>query len=543
MEVLEVEVHQEQDAVETKLKIKHLISMKKWSILLIGISMLTPLVVNAQSFAETALLFSRTTPGGSARIQGMGSAQVSLGGDYSSAYSNPAGLGMFNRSEFTFSLGFNSAGSEASYLNNITSENKNNFHIPGFGLVLHKDLGKRKLLTGSFGITYNRINNFNKSFRYEGTNANNSIVDYFIEDATGQNPNTFLKGGSNFNTPTGLAYNNYLIEDSTFVDPNASSLQYLSVLGTYPSNPNDIRTVYQLEEVRTTGSQNQFNLSYGANFSDKIFFGAGLGIASLRFEANKKYRESDFNFVLDPTFNPLDNLLLEEQIEIDGNGINGTFGVIARPIDLIQLGISYTTPTLYVMTDIYRGTVTTQWNDFDYFGDGTFISNVSEESEDVISEYNLQTPSRLTVGTSVFIGTSGFITADIEMVNYSGAKYSSDISGISFNPENETIHELYQSTINYRVGGEYRINNFRFRAGYAYMPDPFKTEQNGITRKISSYSSGLGYRSKKFYADLAIVFTQGKNSYRPYSINSVDSPLVTLDTQATLGVLTLGISF
>ncbi|NJN28849.1 MAG: hypothetical protein HC819_24205 [Cyclobacteriaceae bacterium] len=366
--------------------------MKNWSNMLIGIIMLSPMLVRAQSFSETALLFSRTNPGGSARVLGMGSTQVSLGGDYSSTYSNPAGLGMFNRSEFTFSFGYNSARSEASYLNNTTSDAKNNFHIPGLGLVFHKDLGNKKILSGSFGITFNRINNFNESFSYEGTNSNNSIVDYFIEDATGQQPNSFLKGGGNFNTPTGLAYNNYLIEDSTFVDPAASPLQYLSVLGTYPSNPNDIRTVRQQEEVRTTGSQNQWSLSYGANFSDKLFFGAGLGITSLRFEADKTYRESDFNFVLDPAFNPLNNLILEEQIDINGNGINGTFGLIARPIDIVQLGISYTTPTLYVMTDIYHAVVKTQWNDFDYFGDGTFISNVSEESDDVISEYNLQTP-------------------------------------------------------------------------------------------------------------------------------------------------------
>ncbi|MBK7650159.1 MAG: hypothetical protein IPJ20_04560 [Flammeovirgaceae bacterium] len=117
--------------------------MKNWSNLLIGIIMLSPLMAGAQSFSETALLFSRTTPGGSARVLGMGSAQVSLGGDYSSAYSNPAGLGMFNRSEFAFSFGYNSARSQASYLNNTTSETKNNFHVPGFGLVFHKDFSQK----------------------------------------------------------------------------------------------------------------------------------------------------------------------------------------------------------------------------------------------------------------------------------------------------------------------------------------------------------------------------------------------------------------
>jgi hypothetical protein len=62
----------------------------------------------SQDYAETALLFSRTRPGGSARIQALGGSQIALGGDYSSAGSNPAGLGMFNKSEFTFSTGLTS---------------------------------------------------------------------------------------------------------------------------------------------------------------------------------------------------------------------------------------------------------------------------------------------------------------------------------------------------------------------------------------------------------------------------------------------------
>src|SRR6187399_2277605 len=60
-----------------------------------------------QDFVDNALLFSRTRPGGSARIQSLGGAQIALGGDYSSALSNPAGLGMYNRSEFTITPAYN----------------------------------------------------------------------------------------------------------------------------------------------------------------------------------------------------------------------------------------------------------------------------------------------------------------------------------------------------------------------------------------------------------------------------------------------------
>jgi len=533
-----------QDAEEIKASSQNFNGMFKRGKWLIGILMLLPTVIWAQSTSETALLFSRTRPGGSARIQGMGGVQTSLGGDYSSAFSNPAGLGMFNRSEISITPGFNTANVTSDYLGNKGTESKTNFAIPGLGLVFQTEKdGRKGFLSGTFAVSMNRVNNFNQNFSYNGTNDKNSIIDYFIEDATGYDPNSFLINGSNFNTPTGLAYNNYLIEDSTFIDPSASRLEYLSVMGTFPTNPQDIREAFQLEDVQTEGAQNQWSFSYGANLSDKVFIGAGVGFTTLRFASKKTYTESDYFFVLDPDFNPLDNMILEEELRINGNGINGTLGVIFRPIDMVQIGVSYTSPTLYQLTDSYRATMTTRWNNFDYTGNGDRINNVSEETDEIISEYDLKTPSHLSIGGTVFFQKSGFISADVEMVNYSGARYSSQVSGISFDTDNNNIKTLYQSTINYRVGGEYRFNNYRVRAGYNYMSDPFTTEQNGISREITSLSGGLGYRTKKFYVDFALVYSQGESSYRPYRVNSIDSPLVAIESKNTFAIITVGIPF
>src|SRR5688572_11471533 len=112
--------------------------MKKMKgFLLGGMVLLFSIHTLAQSTAETALMFGRVRPAGSARIQAMGGAQTSLGGDYSSALSNPAGLGMFNRSEFTISPGINMAKTSSDYLNNTSSDSKSNFHLPGLSIVFH----------------------------------------------------------------------------------------------------------------------------------------------------------------------------------------------------------------------------------------------------------------------------------------------------------------------------------------------------------------------------------------------------------------------
>jgi hypothetical protein len=518
--------------------------MKKWKgILLYGIALFTGWQASAQTYAETALLFSRIRNGGSSRVQAMGGAQTSLGGDYSSALSNPAGLGMFNRSEFTITPGFNLSKTSSDYLNNSTSDSKTNVNLPGLSFVFHSDKDRSGLLGGSFAISFSRLNDFNNNFTYTGTNSKNSIIDYFIQDASGINPGDMLQGGNYHDNPTGLAYNNYLIEDSTFFRSGASDKDYASVLGVYPNNPNDIRTVLQTEDVKSTGKQTQLSFAYGANFIDKIFVGAGIGITTLRYETSKTYRESNYHFALDPNFNPLSYMELKENLKISGSGVNASLGIIARPIDMLQLGLSFNTPTLYSLTDNYSTTLSTQWNNFQYDNSSAPLNAISEPSDVVISEYTLKTPGRLNLGATVFIKESGFITGDIEFVKYSGARYSAQNSGTDYSSDNQEIKSLYQSTVNYKLGGEYRYQKFRARAGGSFMPDPFKEQQNGSSRNITSVSGGLGYRSEHFYIDATIILYQGQTSYRPYTINSTDSPLVINHNKMTTAMLTLGFPF
>ncbi|MBX2914188.1 MAG: hypothetical protein KF856_02835 [Cyclobacteriaceae bacterium] len=498
--------------------------MKKLGIVLMGIVLALPSQLTGQSFTETALMFSRVKPAGSARMMGMGGAQTSLGGDYSSAFSNPAGLGMFNRSEFTVSPGFYGSNTTGKFFNNTTSDSKTNLHIPGFSLVFQTEKdGRLGFLSGTFAITYNRINNFNENFSYAGNNPSSSIIDYFIEDATGYSSTQFNTNGDLYNSVTWLGYQNFLLEED-----GGYPGEYYSVVGGFP---------HQSESVQYRGNQGQWNLSYGANLSDKIFLGAGIGLTALRFSSKKTFRERFEN-------EPLSTILLEEELNIRGSGINATLGLIGRPVDIIQVGISYTTPTLYSVTDVYSAFMATNWNNFDYFGDGSEILNdVSEQTSEIISEYSLKTPGRLNVGAAIFIGKQGFVSADLELVNYSGARYSSGLSGISFESDNATIGEVYQTTTNIRLGGEFRLDKFRFRAGGSYMPDPFRATQNNSSQAITSISGGVGYRTPKFYVDFALIFANSANTYRPYRVNMPNSPLVNIDKQTSFGMFTLGFPF
>jgi hypothetical protein len=520
--------------------------MKKMKGLLLAATlMFSANALMAQSYTETALMFSRTQPAGSARMLGMGGAQISLGGDFSSAYSNPAGLGMYNRSEFSITPGYYSLTNTGSYfagslLSDHNTDTRTALSIPGLGLIFSKPQNENGFIHGTFGITVTRLNDFNSNLSYSGVNDKNSLIDYFLNEANfnGQNgfdgsPAQFDEGGDLFNTVTEVAYRNFLIGEAQVLDPSFPNDVYFTDFerGT---NPNAI----QSETIQTKGGQNQWSFSYGANFDDRFFLGGGIGVVALNFISHKAYSE-DF-----PGQVKLSSYTLTEDLQIKGTGINATIGAIGRPVEGLQIGASITTPTRYNLTDTYSAEMRSHWLNFDYYGDGSVILNNESEHTDVITTgYNLNTPWKFSGGASYIFGKSGLISVDIEHLNYAGARYNSQTTGITYNSDNDDIKTLYASITNFRAGGEYRLKSLRFRAGAGYMPDPYKEVQNDVKMSRVSGSLGFGYRASKFFVDLAYMRSWSKGSYRPYTVPGGNSPLLTYDKQASNVVTTIGFTF
>jgi hypothetical protein len=491
----------------------------------------------AQSFVDNSLLFSRTPAPGSARILALGGAQAALGGDYSSALSNPAGLGMYNRSELTFSLGNVNNATDISYGESQLSDSRNQFSIPGFSYVQRQSQSKGKYLGGAFAFTFSRTNNLNTKFNYEGDFTGSSLIDNFIDYA---NSNALtpedLVDGDYYYTLAGLAYGSYLLQD---FEENGS-IFYGSVLSPLQG---ETRTIRQREEVRRRGSQNQLSFSYGGNYDDVFFFGATLGISTIRFTQDQLYTESDFRFSDAPTYNPLRNFQLDENFDIQGSGVNFTVGAIYRPIDFVQVGLSYVTPTVYDISDAYTARIDARWNDFDYFDDNQLILNNTFAEFDVpfISEYSLNTPGKLTAGAA-FMQEFGFITADVEFVNYGRSKYRSNVQGESFDVDNNIIRNQFRNVVNLRTGAEFRKDVFRARLGFALQPDPYRFD-DGINRAIKTFSVGAGIRKESFYIDVAFVHAYTKGRRIPYTVPGLPSPEASLKIKNTTIMATVGFPF
>jgi hypothetical protein len=496
------------------------------SFLLSGIVLCSNLAY-AQSYAESALVFSRLKPTGTARIQSMGGAQTALGGDISMAFSNPAGLGMYNRSEVSITPLYKNYSYRNEFLGGNFEDDKTLFTVGSLGIALHSPAAKSgNFQGGTFAVTFNRINDFNEEYIYSGTNPSTSIIDFFIESANGAPESQFNQGNPQYNTLTGLAYYNYLIGPETILDPSGDpNFYFTDVLG----------IPFQTESAQIRGSSNTWNIAYGGNYNDMIYFGGGIGISSFRYKSEKVFRER-----FDDS-EPLTDLSIVEALDLRGSGINFNLGLIVRPINYFQLGVSFTSPTMYNVEDFYEATMRTNWKNFEYLP-GEFINNESASTDLLISEYNLNTPTRLSAGATFFLNKYGFITADVEMVNYGKAKYSSSFFGVSFAGDNEQIMQTFAKTYNIRIGAEGRYDVFRFRAGYAHLPDPLRNPGN-FDRSINNISLGAGLKQKNFGLDFAYIRSVANNQYRPYILSDGAEPTVTQQFNTSTFMLTFGLTY
>lgn len=472
--------------------------------------------------------FSQLSLSGSARMQGLGGAQIALGGDPTAAIVNPAGLGFFNRSSFSITPSFNFFNTQSAYGTIPNTDYKGGFNINNMSLVIDKTIGdyvNEKFKGGAIGITLHRVNDFNQNFNYEGFNDFNSLIDSFLGQASGINP-----GNMDGRGPLSLAYYNYLINPV----PNAPGAYDSFVLG----------VPRQLETVENRGSQYQINVAYGGNYDDRLYFGGGIGISTIRYSSTKSYREDAFEIYdsnLDDWFpdNSINNLILDEFLEIEGIGINANFGMIYRVSDAFRVGFSYTTPTINALNDESSSLLETDYNNFFYAPEDTVLRNLVSESDIILSQFTLQTPSRLGIGASFFFSKNGFVSGDVEFVNYANAQVSSrDFLTTS---DNLTIQNLYRNVVNYRVGAEYRLKPFMLRFGYNYLASPL--ENAAPNSGINTFTAGVGYRVKDYYVDFSLVNTRFNQLYSPYTLSDATEPVVNIENDRYSALVTIGFNF
>lgn len=452
-----------------------------------------------------ALRYSRTEYLGTARFNALGGSMGAIGGDLSSIVVNPAGLGIYRNSEFTFSTDFFVRDVNTNYRGSSRQDNKVNFNIGNIGYVGNYKGDPNGWKSYSFAIGYNKLGNFNSQSRLLGNNPNSSIVDDYVLTLNSNNASTRDVNDYGYDLGPSEAYWVYLI-DSIGQRKHQRTLNFQD-------------NIEQKRRTETSGRHGETFFSFGGNYLDRFYLGGTIGFQSIRYEESTIYQEF---YTYDPPALPTEFLAKEYEEErnliTSGTGINFKVGFIYRITNSFRVGGGIHSPTFFGMTETYS------FESRSKFSDGT---DYESEATEYNYDYRLRTPTKYNASIAYVFKDKALINLDYEHVNYASSRLN-DVAEFEFDfsESNDGIDRNLKGVNNIRVGGEYRLEPFVVRAGIRYEDNPYASNLTfDPDESKTTLSLGTGFRSKNYNIDV---------TYMNSSTNRIDPVYNTSEEAATI---------
>lgn len=460
-----------------------------------------------------ALTYSQNFYGGTTRSISMGGAVGALGGDFSSLSTNPAGIAIFRRSEFTFTPTFLINNTNSKFENgHATMDDMVNFNLNNFGLVAAFE-GSGDWEYANFGFGYNRLNSFKQHILARDINNNHSLLSNFVDEANSLiEDDSYIHDASNLN-----AYYERLFYDTYLLSYDTVHYEYYSEI---------IDAGFGQEQQKTMkpqGGIGEYVFSFGANYSNTLYLGGTLGIQSVRYEeTGSSFKERDIDKSI-PDFREFN---YTEDIETSGMGFNLKVGAIYRPVNFIRIGCAIHTPTFMSLTDKYYNHL---FVEYDTPQGGSLTYDYDPEDDygqmpEMEFNYELRTPYKIMPSFAIVVGKYAMLSADYEYVDYTSMKLTSD--SYDFVPENEKINQVYQPVHNIKGGAEFLIGPLAVRGGVAYYGNPYNLDNETYDLPDASrimYSAGIGIASKDFYFDLGGFYSEYLQNRIVYNYDGYNS--------------------
>lgn len=452
------------------------------------------------------LKFSLARTNGTARFEGAGSSFGAVGADQSCIGINPAGLGLFRKSEFSFGL-YNVTLTGNYRVENSSREfsvQNNSTGISNLGLVITRSKGSySKWTTINYYLGYNNASNFEQKLDFEGR-SKGSILHRFLEnsidsrysDGRGVHPDDL----DDFES--GLAYETGALYD---ISNDSNKIVYTNDLLEFRDSLIPKKGGYESE-----GFLGNFSLGVAANYNEKLILGGSLEIPLGYFENTKNYEEYDPQ----ANFRPFRELKFTDYTHSELSGIKLVLGAIFKPVNQFRIGLSWHSPMWLSSNDSYNTTLSYAYND----KDGSYKS-FSAASPDGIYQYKIIIPARW-IGSIAFVSKYGFINADIDYFNPGHARFKFDeLSELEYEEFlNTDIDKQYKSVLQTRIGIEIPLRKFRIRGGFAFLNSAYENDSS-INNSISA---GLGYRGKSVFIDLSARFNNYQEAYVPFITGNSD---------------------
>lgn len=439
---------------------------------------------------DDAVFFSQTRYEGTARSMAMGNATGAMGGDLTATCINPAALGLYRGSEFTFTTGLQRVTTLSSYYGTNDSDHRLRLSIPNIGLVFGGEVSNYKPLRCMlFSIGLTRTNDFSYRTHASGLNPSSSMVDAFLQTANGiddilkpyNNPGNYFDDYYPYNLSP--AWETYLID------------RYNDSLGHYffdsPVPPGNVN---QQDAVSCRGRSEEWSIAWSGNFYDKLFVGSSLGFAHLKRIHQRDYsEEGDFG-----------HWMYQEELADTAWGVNFKCGMVYYPVSWLRVGAAWHSRTLYAIGEVWSTEMATTLNEIGYH---------KHYSPTLYQTYEFRTPHSFTGSLAFLFRSRGMITADVDYRDYGTSKLKSE--DYSFSDENSEIRDILKPSLNIRIGTEWRLRQYFLRGGVAYYGSPYGFgEQYGSTKKLSL---GIGYATEdEVIWDFAYELSRNVQGYTPY---------------------------
>ena len=438
--------------------------MKKILLILFLAYSLSPIAYSqdVQRFAERSTI-------GTARYVGMGGAMTAIGGDPSAAMVNPAGLGLYRRSEISVSIDETIDNTQQVGCNDTYQRTR--FAAPQISAIWAwgNSQKQRGLVYNNFMFSHNRLATFNRDIVVKGAGMGMVPTICNITNDEGGVSEEFLVNKPWDNVDIGwlsiLGYEAYLI------DPIENNKWKPAVDFTDGSL-----------SISETGTSDQYTLSWAGNISNQWYIGIGLNIPTINYTKHTSLREENKQ--------NSSSAELKSMFHVSGVGVSGSFGLIYRPIQALRIGASLQTPTILSLSRQSTGDM---------------YSTIAGQKYEVLTpesgvmDIDIASPLRTSVSVAGQMGKIGLIAVQYDYAHSN---------------EMEDIHTL-------RMGAEAQVTRGLFlNAGYVYessfmKEDPkwllgyneIRTDMDYRYTAATQYASaGIGYRSDVVVAQLAYQY-------------------------------------
>ncbi len=511
---------------------------KVFALLLCGL----PLMINAQD-AFDVLQMSQTELRGTSRFQSMAGAFGALGGDLSTLTQNPAGIGVYRSSDLGITMSVDCNSVKAG----VDKMKETRFNINNVGYVGAIRLNSETVPNLNFGFTYNRLQSFNRHYVGGVADIPTSMSNFIADEFVNVNPNGPFTDADLYWTDD---FNPYFDGNApwaavTTFDMPTKTYGYVGIInandGYMQGLFGDATTGNAYYEVDERGHADEYNIGFGGNVANKLYFGLDFGILDLDYRSFQAYEEDLTNaYVMtddeDLYQSPISNHNtradwgLYNYLHSEGTGVNFKLGLIWRPTQALRIGAAFHTPTFYDMRDTYYVEASLK-----AYQDGNQLYSATKGSNDgydYSSNYTISTPWRFMGSVAGVIGTQGIISLDYEYVANQTMRIGDD-RGNNYPDVTYNVKDYFKPSHIIRLGAEYRVNpSWSLRAGYSYKTTQVKKgvddyDYNIITvgtnptyqydNTVQNITCGVGYRYKSFYSDVAYVHNIRESVYNAFS--------------------------